>query len=264
MGRRGTPPRVRARSSAFPRTARRLDLGRPLGAAGDDLRASDQRLLSVDVAPVFMRSPSGSIDWTRTRQARRGGPPLRTGSRMTPARRPERCRRRFGWRSTSSRSIRMTLSRSLTPVWTLPLRPCKRRIGKRCSSDECRWDEARRADMKALAEQHGARLKRSGRNWIGPCPAGYECRWDEARRADMKALGEQHGARLKRSGRNWIVPCPAGCASASYAGFWVTAWIKRRTFLGSRLQFRRGILHRGRSSATDFVLAGAASFSPPP
>ena len=50
----------------------------------------------------------------------------------------------------------------------------------------------------------------------------------------------------------------------SYAGFWVTAWIKRRTFLGSRLQFRRGILHRGRSSATDFVLAGAASFSPPP
>ena len=50
----------------------------------------------------------------------------------------------------------------------------------------------------------------------------------------------------------------------SYAGFWVTAWIKRRTFLGSRLRFRRGILHRGRSSATDFVLAGAASFSPPP
>ena len=80
----------------------------------------------------------------------------------------------------------------------------------------------------------------------------------------------------------------------SYAGFWVTALIKRRTFLGSmislktmsravscesapfmrtvrwrtvakaRLRFRRGILHRGRSSATDFVLAGAASFSPPP
>jgi hypothetical protein len=29
----------------------------------------------------------------------------------------------------------------------------------------------------------------------------------------------------------------------------VTAWIKRRTFLGSRLRLRRGILHRGRSSA---------------
>ena len=55
-----------------------------------------------------------------------------------------------------------------------------------------------------------------------------------------------------------------GAVAGSYAGFWVTAWIKRRTFLGSRLRFRRGILHRGRSSATDFVLAGAASFSPPP
>jgi len=40
----------------------------------------------------------------------------------------------------------------------------------------------------------------------------------------------------------------------SYAGFWLTGWIKRRPFLGSRLRFRRGILHRGRSSATDFVL----------
>ena len=40
----------------------------------------------------------------------------------------------------------------------------------------------------------------------------------------------------------------------------MTARIKRRTFLGSRLRFRRGISHRGRSSATAFVLAGAASY----
>lgn len=45
-------------------------------------------------------------------------------------------------------------------------------------------------------------------------------RWDEARRADMKALAERLGTRLKRSGRNWIGPCPAGCASAD--GFIVT------------------------------------------
>jgi putative DNA primase/helicase len=45
-------------------------------------------------------------------------------------------------------------------------------------------------------------------------------RWDEAGRADMKALAEQHGARLKRSGRHWIGACPKGCASAD--GFVVT------------------------------------------
>ena len=45
-------------------------------------------------------------------------------------------------------------------------------------------------------------------------------RWDEARRADMKALAERHGARLKKSGRNWIGPCPKGCASSD--GFVVT------------------------------------------
>src|SRR5271154_5434508 len=48
----------------------------------------------------------------------------------------------------------------------------------------------------------------------------------------------------------------------SYAGIWVTARIKGRTFGGSRLRFRRGIVHLGRPSATGFVLVGAASFSP--
>ena len=44
-------------------------------------------------------------------------------------------------------------------------------------------------------------------------------------------------------------PKQARLFRTSYAGFWVTAWIKRRTYLGSRLRLRRGILHRGRSSA---------------
>src|SRR5271163_2173172 len=48
----------------------------------------------------------------------------------------------------------------------------------------------------------------------------------------------------------------------SYAGIWVTARIKGRTFGGSRLRFRRGIVYLGRPSATGFVLVGAASFSP--
>ena len=59
-------------------------------------------------------------------------------------------------------------------------------------------------------------------------------RWDEARRADMKALAEQLGTRLKRSGRNWIGPCPAGCASAD--GFIVTPRDRVFFWLGPRRQ----------------------------
>ena len=45
-------------------------------------------------------------------------------------------------------------------------------------------------------------------------------KWEEAKRADIKALAERLGARLKKAGSNWTGPCPAGCASQD--GFVVT------------------------------------------
>jgi len=38
--------------------------------------------------------------------------------------------------------------------------------------------------------------------------------WSAAKNADMVDLAHQHGARLKRSGRFLVSPCPRGCASS--------------------------------------------------
>jgi hypothetical protein len=44
--------------------------------------------------------------------------------------------------------------------------------------------------------------------------------WAEAKRADMRAVAERLGAKLKRDGVDWVGPCPAGCAKLD--GFVVT------------------------------------------
>ena len=46
--------------------------------------------------------------------------------------------------------------------------------------------------------------------------------WAEAKQIDIRAVAERLGAKLKREGHDWIGPCPAGCARRD--GFVVTLW----------------------------------------
>ena len=99
--------------------------------------------------------------------------------------------------------------------------------------------EGATAEVEGVLETFDALLR------IGQIEAG-------ARRAGFQAIDL---AEIARDVADAFRP-----AAESYARIWVTAWIKRRTSLGSRLRFRRGTLHLGRPSATDFVLVVAASF----
>lgn len=57
------------------------------------------------------------------------------------------------------------------------------------------WAEARRADMVDLAHSLGARLKQSGRHWIGPCPLGCATRDGFVVSEDRGFLCRPSGAR---------------------------------------------------------------------
>ena len=50
--------------------------------------------------------------------------------------------------------------------------------------------------------------------------ARRELDWDEAKRADIAELAHRLGARLKRSGHDFTGPCPLGCATRD--GFVIT------------------------------------------
>ena len=50
--------------------------------------------------------------------------------------------------------------------------------------------------------------------------ARHELPWGEAKHADMAELAHRLGARLKRSGHDFVGPCPLGCAARD--GFVIT------------------------------------------
>ena len=55
---------------------------------------------------------------------------------------------------------------------------------------------------------------------MGEAPDGWQDLWAEAKQVDIVELAHRLGARLKRSGHDWTGPCPRGCARQD--GFIVT------------------------------------------